>query len=69
MEKLGLGQEIIFSEIEELKSKSRKITKKDLKMMLIGKLVSFGAGKMDTSNIAQVFETITDTNLTKLLAE
>lgn len=69
LEKLGLGQEIIFSEIEELKSKSRKITKKDLKMMLIGKLVSFGAGKMDTSNIAQVFETITDTNLTKLLAE
>lgn len=67
LEKLGFGQEIIFSEIEELKSKSKKITKKDLKMMLIGKLVSFGAGKLDTSNIAQIFETITDINLTKYI--
>ena len=67
LEKLGFGQEIIFDEIEELKSKSKKITKKDLKMMLIGKLVSFGVGKVDTETASQIFETITDINLTKYI--
>lgn len=67
MEKLGFGQEIIFDEIEELKTKSKKITKKDLKMMLIGKLVSFGVGKVDTETASQIFETITDVDLTKYI--
>ncbi len=67
LEKLGFGQEIIFDEIEELKSKSKKITKKDLKMMLIGKLVSFGVGKVDTETASQIFETITDVDLTKYI--
>lgn len=67
LEKLGFGQEIIFDEIEELKSKSKKITKKDLKMMLIGKLVSFGAGKIDTEIVSQIFEKITNVHLTKYI--
>ncbi|WP_339714522.1 hypothetical protein [uncultured Kriegella sp.] len=66
LEKLGYGQEIIFDEIEELKSKSKKISKKDLKMMLIGKIVSFGMGKIDTDLAAQIFEEITSVDLTKL---
>src|SRR5699024_4266787 len=65
LEKLGYRQKIIFDEIEELKSKSKKITKKDLKMMLIGKLVSFGVGKINTDTASQIFETITDINLSK----
>lgn len=67
LEKLGFGQEIIFDEIEELKSKSKKITKKDLKMMLIGKIVSFGAGKVDSETASEIFETITQINLTKYI--
>lgn len=67
LEKLGFGQEIIFDEIEELKSKSKKITKKDLKMMLIGKIVSFGAGKVDSKTASEIFETITQINLTKYI--
>src|SRR5690554_1267061 len=67
LEKLGYGQEIIFDEIEQLKSKSKKISKKDLKMMLIGKIVSFGMGKIDTELAAQIFEEITDVDLTKLI--
>lgn len=67
LEKLGLGQEIIFDEIEELKAKSKKISKKDLKMMLIGKLVSFGTGKIDTKQAAEIFEEITNIDLTKMI--
>jgi len=67
LEKLGFGQEIIFDEIEELKSKSKKITKKDLKMMLIGKIVSFGVGKVDSETASEIFETITEINLTKYI--
>lgn len=67
LEQLGFGQEIIFDEIEELKSKSKKITKKDLKMMLIGKIVSFGAGKVDSETASEIFETITQINLTKYI--
>ncbi|SHI95165.1 hypothetical protein [Algibacter luteus] len=67
LEKLGYGQEIIFDEIEQLKGKSKKISKKDLKMMLIGKIVSFGMGKIDTELAAQIFEEITSVDLTKLI--
>jgi hypothetical protein len=67
LDKLGFGQEIIFEEIEELKGKSKKISKKDLKMMLIGKIVSFGMGKIDTDLAAQIFEEITSVDLTKLI--
>ena len=67
LDKLGFGQEIIFEEIEELKRKSKKISKKDLKMMLIGKIVSFGMGKIDTDLAAQIFEEITNVDLTKLI--
>jgi hypothetical protein len=48
-------------------SKSKKITKKDLKMMLIGKIVSFGVGTVDTETASQIFETITGIHLTKYI--
>ena len=67
LDALGYGQEVIFDEIEQLKSKSKKITKKDLKMMLIGKIVSFGMGKIDTELAAQIFEEITNVDLIKLI--
>lgn len=67
LDKLGLGQELIYNEIDDLKSKSKKVTKKDLKMMLIGKIVSFGAGNIGTDTAAQIFEEITKVDLTKLV--
>jgi hypothetical protein len=67
LEKLGLGQEIIFEEIEDLKVKSKKVSKKDLKLMLIGQLVSFGSGIIDTDTASQIFETLTGVHLSKLL--
>ncbi|MCB0397449.1 MAG: hypothetical protein KDD36_12380 [Flavobacteriales bacterium] len=65
LEELGLGQEVIFEEIEELKAKSKKISKKDLAMMLIGKLVSVGTGKIDSKQAADIFQEITHIDLTK----
>ena len=64
LEQLGYGQEIIFEEIEELKAKSKKISKKDLKMMLIGKIVSFGMGKITPELAADIFQEITTVDLT-----
>ncbi len=40
---MGLGQEIIFQEIEELKKDACRVTKKDLGLMVIGKVVEFGS--------------------------
>src|SRR5690606_49208 len=67
LEKLGLGQEIIFEEIESLKTKSKKISKKDLKLILIGQLVSFGSGVIDTETASQIFEQLTDVQLSNLI--
>ena len=66
LEKLGFGQQIIFEEIEELKAKSKKISKKDLKVMLIGKIVGFGMGKIDSELAAQIFEEITRVSLIRI---
>lgn len=67
LNKLGLGQTILFDEIEELKEKGKKISKKDLKLMLIGKIVSFGMKTIDTETAQGIFETITGVEMDKLL--
>lgn len=67
LEKLGMGQEILFEEIENLKEKGKKVSKKDLGLILIGQLVGFGAGKIDSETIKFVFENITGINLTKMI--
>ena len=67
LDKLGMGQEILFEEIEKLKEKGKRISKKDLGLMLIGQLVSFGAGKVDSETIKFVFENITGIDLTKMI--
>lgn len=67
LEKLGLGQEIIFEEIEGLKSKSKKISKKDLKLILIGQLISFGGDVIDTDTASQIFEQLADVQLSNLI--
>lgn len=46
LEKLGYGQEIIYDEIEDLKVSSKKLSKKDFKLLLLGKLVAFGEKRL-----------------------
>lgn len=67
LEKLGLGQEVLFEEIESLKEKGKKVSKKDLGLMLIGQLISYGSGKLEIETIKNVFENITGTILTKMI--
>lgn len=67
LNKLGLGQNILFDEIEELKGKGKKISKKDLKLLLIGKIVSFGMKTIDTDTAQNIFQTITGVDMGKLL--
>lgn len=69
IEKLGMGQEVIFNEIDSLKEKSRKISKKDFNLLLIGQLVSFGSGLLTQEQLASIFQQITQMNLTKLIGE
>lgn len=42
LNKLELGQEIIFSEIEDMKLNATKISKKDFKLLFIGKIAATG---------------------------
>lgn len=67
LNKLGLGQEILFNEIVSLKEKGKKISKKDLKVMLIGQLASFGMKTIDTETAQEIFQTITGIDMSNLL--
>jgi hypothetical protein len=42
LNKLGLGQEIIFNEIDTMKKNALNLNKKDFKMLLLGKLIGTG---------------------------
>lgn len=61
---LGYGQEIIFEELEELKELNIKLSKKNWKQVLKGKLFDLGLQqvvKKETLNL--IYETLTDDQL------
>lgn len=60
LDQLGLGQEIIFDEIDSLKSKSRRLTKKDFGVILVGQLVAFGSSTIDKQLMNQIIEGVLD---------
>lgn len=68
LEKLGLGQSILFDEIEEMKDKSRKLSRKDFKMLLLGKLVAVGTAVpgLEAADIGQIWQDITEMPLPTL---
>jgi len=60
LQKLGLGQEIIFSEIEEMRGLYSKVPKKNWIQILKGKIVELSVEKIiDSQTAKQIFETIT----------
>jgi len=65
--KLGYGQEIIFDEIESLKNKAQRVSKKDLGLILIGQLVSCGSGLIDSKLAAEIYQKVNDIVLDKAL--
>nr|HMN26145.1 hypothetical protein [Ignavibacteriaceae bacterium] len=65
--KLGYGQEIIFNEIDELRSLQHKLSKKSWSQLLKGKLVDLALDKLITADVAKaVYEYLTSNNF-KLL--
>lgn len=65
--KLGYGQEIIFNEIDELRTLQHKLSKKSWSQLLKGKLVDLALDKLITVDIAKsVYEYLTSNNF-KLL--
>lgn len=65
--RLGFGQQIIFDEIEALKNKAQKVSKKDLGLILIGQLVSYGSGLIDNKLAAEIYQKVTDVNLQRAI--
>lgn len=65
--KLGYGQEIIFDEIESLKNKAQKVSKKDLGLILVGQLVSYGSGLIEPNLAAEIYQKVNDIVLEKLI--
>lgn len=65
--KLGYGQEIIFNEIDELRTLQYKLSKKSWSQLLKGKLIDLALDKLITIDIAKsVYEYLTSNNF-KLL--
>lgn len=62
LEKLGLGQEIIFNEIDELRNHT-DLKKKNWKQLLKGKLIDISIAKItDNKTIEWIYKTLTDEN-------
>lgn len=52
--KLGFGQEIIYNEIDSFRESSEKLSKKDFKTFVLGKLVELGGAKIINSDLAKL---------------
>ena len=65
--KLGYGQEIIFNEIESLKNKAQKVSKKDLGLILVGQLVSYGSSIITPELAAEIYQKVNDIVLEKVI--
>ncbi|MCJ7446116.1 MAG: hypothetical protein MUO72_00310 [Bacteroidales bacterium] len=59
LEKLDLGHEVIFEEIESLKDDAKKMSKKDFKSMAIGKIFSLGIdGLLDQNSVTDFLKNL-----------
>jgi hypothetical protein len=62
LDKMGLGQEIIYEEIEQLKNDAGRVTKKDLGLMVIGKIVEYGSTEVSKiPEVQELYKYITNT--------
>ena len=67
LEKLGLGQEIIFNEIDELRELQHKLSKKSWSQLLKGKLIDLALNKLvSIETISSIYEYLTNDNFKML---
>lgn len=69
LEDLGQGQSRLFDEIESLKDKANKVSRKDLRLLTVGTLMSYGSGVVDPANLVNFFTMITGAMLPGMLGE
>ena len=64
LSKLGLGQEIIFDELQELKKLYTTLNKKNWGQIVKGKLIDLALGKLvENGTISYIYETLTEHKL------
>lgn len=62
--KLGIGQEIIFDEIQELKELYTKLNKKNWGQIVKGKIIDLGLSKLiEADTLKYIYETLTENKL------
>lgn len=68
LEKLDLGHEVIFEEIESLRNDAQKLSKKDFKSMALGKLFNLGIdGLLSQTNISEILKNLIGSDFNKYL--
>ena len=68
IEKLDVGHEIIYDEIESLRADAQKLSKKDFKSMAIGKLLSLGLdGLLDKNIVSECLHNLIGNDFIKYL--
>src|SRR5690606_13117616 len=61
LEKLGFGQEIIFSEIEELRGLSKKLNKKTWSQVIKGKVMDLALSEIISKEVAKfIYESLVE---------
>lgn len=70
LDELGLGQEILFNELEELKGLYLKLNKKNWSQILKGKLLEMSLGKvLDLDTLEIISNELLKTNFPKILSQ
>lgn len=70
LDELGLGQEILFNELEELKGLYLKLNKKNWSQILKGKLLEMSLGKvLDLDALEIISNELLKTNFPKILSQ
>lgn len=68
VEKLDIGHEVIFEEIESLRTDAQKLSKKDFKSMALGKLINLGIdGLLDQNSISEFLKNLIGNDFNKYL--
>lgn len=68
LEKLDVGHEVIFNEIESLRDNAKKLSKKDFKSMALGKLFSLGIdGLLDKNDVTGFLRDLIGSDFNKYL--
>ena len=68
LERIDMGNEVIFDEIESFRNDAKKLSKKDFKSMVIGKFVSMGIDSiLPREQLSEIFNLLINDDFGKYL--